>query len=124
MEFVNGPSLSRLMRDETRWARVTFEDIIRWFAGVAEALAFLHQHRIVHGDLKPDNLLLDEQSGRLKITEFGTSRRFTNNLMRTTRHAVAWAYQAPEIQQANQRGAVSDLFSLGAVMYHTLTGRL
>ena len=44
--------------------------------------------------------------------------------MRTTRHAGAWAYQAPEIQQANQRGAVSDLFSLGAVMYHTLTGRL
>lgn len=124
MEFVNGPPLSRLMGDETRWARVTFEDIIRWFAGVAEALAFLHQHRIVHGDLKPDNLLLDEQGGCLKITDFGTSRRFTDNLMRTTRHAGAWAYQAPEIQQVNQRGAVSDLFSLGAVMYHTLTGRV
>jgi serine/threonine protein kinase len=124
MEFVNGPPLSRLMEDEARWAKVTFEDIIRWFKGVAEALTYLHQHRLVHGDLKPDNLLLDEQSGELKITDFGTSRRLTDNLIRTTRQAGAWAYQAPEIQQANQRGAVSDLFSVGAVIYHAVTGRL
>src|SRR5439155_3706007 len=84
----------------------------------------LHQHGITHGDLKPDNLLLDEPSGRLKITDFGSSRRLTDNLIRTTRHAGAWAYQAPEIQQANQRGAISDLFSVGAVMYHAATGRL
>lgn len=124
MEFVNGAPLSRLMDDAARWSKITFEDIIRWFAGVAEALAFLHQHGVAHGDLKPDNLLLDEPSGRLKITDFGTSRRLTDNLIRTTRHAGAWAYQAPEIQQANQRGAVSDLFSVGAVMYHAVTGRL
>jgi len=124
MEFVNGSPLTHIMEDETRWSKVTFLDIMRWFEGVAEALAFLHQHGIAHGDLKPDNLLLDEPSGRLKITDFGTSRRLTDNLIRTTRHAGAWAYQAPEIQQANQRGAVSDLFSVGAVMYHAVTGRL
>jgi serine/threonine protein kinase len=124
MEFVNGSPLSHLMEDETRWSKVTFIDIIRWFEGVAEALAFLHQHGIAHGDLKPDNLLFDEPSGCLKITDFGTSRRLTDNLIRTTRHAGAWAYQAPEIQQANQREAISDLFSVGAVMYHAVTGRL
>jgi len=124
MEFVNGAPLSRLMNDEVQWSKVTFEDIIRWFAGVAEALGFLHENGIAHGDIKPDNLLLDERSGRLKITDFGTSRRLTDNLIRTFRHAGAWAYQAPEIQQANQRGAVSDLFSVGAVIYHLATGRL
>lgn len=124
MEFVNGCPLSQLMADEVQWASVTFEDIIRWFAGIAEALAFLHEHHVAHGDIKPDNLLLDEASGRLKITDFGTSRRLTDNLIRTFRHAGAWAYQAPEIQQANQRGAVSDLFSIGAVLYHVTTGRL
>ncbi len=124
MEFVNGAPLSRLMADEVAWSKVTFEDIIRWFTGVAESLAFLHEHDIAHGDIKPDNLLLDEVSGRLKITDFGTSRRLTDNLIRTFRHAGAWAYQAPEIQQANQRGAVSDLFSVGAVLYHVTTGRL
>lgn len=124
MEFVNGAPLSRLMADEVAWSKVTFEDIIRWFTGIAESLAFLHQHEIAHGDIKPDNLLLDEASGRLKITDFGTSRRLTDNLIRTFRHAGAWAYQAPEIQQANQRGAVSDLFSVGAVLYHVTTGRL
>lgn len=124
MEFVNGAPLSRLMGDEVAWSKVTFEDIIRWFTGIAESLAFLHEHDIAHGDIKPDNLLLDEASGRLKITDFGTSRRLTDNLIRTFRHAGAWAYQAPEIQQANQRGAVSDLFSVGAVLYHVTTGRL
>lgn len=124
MEFVNGAPLSRLMSDEVAWSKVTFEDIIRWFTGIAESLAFLHEHEIAHGDIKPDNLLLDEASGRLKITDFGTSRRLTDNLIRTFRHAGAWAYQAPEIQQANQRGAVSDLFSVGAVLYHVTTGRL
>lgn len=124
MEFVNGCPLSRLMDDEVQWSKVTFEDIVRWFTGVAEALAFLHEHHIAHGDIKPDNLLLDEGSGRLKITDFGTSRRLTDNLIRTFRHAGAWAYQAPEIQQADQRGAVSDLFSVGAVLYHITTGQL
>jgi len=124
MEFVNGYPLSRLMGDEVQWSKVTFEDIVQWFTGIAEALAFLHEHGIAHGDIKPDNLLLDEGSGRLKITDFGTSRRLTDNLIRTFRHAGAWAYQAPEIQQANQRGAVSDLFSVGAVLYQDTTGRL
>ena len=78
MEFVNGEPLSALMADESRWAQVTFDDIIRWFVGVAESLAFLHGNSIAHGDIKPDNLLLDERSGRLKITDFGTSRRLTD----------------------------------------------
>jgi tetratricopeptide (TPR) repeat protein len=124
MELVNGPPLSKLMQDEARWAKVTFEDIGRWFSQLADALAFLHGHHIAHGDIKPDNLLFDEVTARLKITDFGTSRRLTDNLIRTFRHAGAWAYQAPEIQLANQRGAVSDLFSLGAVLYHVVTGRL
>jgi serine/threonine protein kinase len=124
MEFVNGEPLSALMADEARWANVTFDDIVRWFTGVAESLSFLHENQIAHGDIKPDNLLLDEHSGRLKITDFGTSRRLTDNLIRTFRHAGAWAYQAPEIQKANQRGAVSDLFSVGAVLYHVIAGSL
>jgi len=74
-----------------RWAKVTFDDIVNWFIGVAEALQFLHGNNIVHGDLKPDNLLLDETANRLKITDFGTSRHLTDNLIRTTRHAGAWA---------------------------------
>ena len=124
MEYVNGEPLSAIMADEVRWAQVTFDEIIRWFTGIAESLSFLHQNNIAHGDIKPDNLMLDAPSGRIKITDFGTSRRLTDNLIRTFRNGGAWAYQAPEIQKANQRGAVSDLFSVGAVLYHAIAGRL
>jgi tetratricopeptide (TPR) repeat protein len=124
MDYVNGQPLSALMENAVRWSTVTFEDILRWFSGVADALDHLHRNRVVHGDIKPDNLLLDEVAWRLKLTDFGTSRRLTDHLISTPRQGGAWAYQAPEIHLANQRGAVSDLFSVGAVLYHVTTGRL
>jgi len=124
MEYVNGVPLDLVMNDAVRWSKTTFEDMVGWFIGVAEALEHLHANRLTHGDIKPDNLLLDEVNWRLRLTDFGTSRRLTDNLIKTTRHGGAWAYQAPEIQQANERGAVSDLFSVGAVLYHMVTGRL
>ena len=124
MDYVNGVPLSALMEEAARWCHVTFEDIVRWFSGVADALVHLHRNRVIHGDIKPDNLLLDEVAWRLKLTDFGTSRRLTDHLISTPRQGGAWAYQAPEIHQANQRGAVSDLFSVGAVLYHVTTGRL
>jgi tetratricopeptide (TPR) repeat protein len=124
MDYVNGLPLSALMEDPPRWSQVTFEDILHWFVGVADALDHLHRNRVVHGDIKPDNLLLDEVGWRLKLTDFGTSRRLTDHLISTPRQGGAWAYQAPEVHQANQRGAVSDLFSVGAVLYHVTTGRL
>jgi len=124
MEFINGLPLTRIMDDVGHWSKITFEDIFRWFAGVAEALKYLHSKQLSHGDIKPDNLLLDDISGRLKLIDFGTSRRLTDNLVRTTCHAGTWAYQAPEIQLANVRGTVSDLYSVGAVLYHVTTGRL
>ncbi len=124
MELINGLPLSAMMMDASRWASVTFEDMIHWFMGLADAVGHLHINNILHGDIKPDNLLLDEPSNTLKITDFGTSRRLTDLLMKTSRHGGAWAYQAPEIQQAHERGIPSDLFSLGAVLYHMTTGRL
>ncbi|KAK7198551.1 protein kinase [Novymonas esmeraldas] len=87
---------------------------------VLEGLKFLHQRGIVHGDIKPQNVLVPD-SGPCKIADFGISRRATTTLTSAT--AGTPFYMAPEAT----RGAVtaaSDIWSFGIMMAQVLTGRL
>lgn len=91
---------------------------------VLRALAFLHSHGIVHRDVKPENIMFEEQGGEaVKLIDFGFSCfRGSEDARRQMCGTVQ--YVAPEILQRKGFGSKSDVWSAGAVLYTMLTGRV
>ncbi|MEY4957743.1 MAG: hypothetical protein RL409_2000 [Gemmatimonadota bacterium] len=124
MALVKGESLAaRIVREP----RPTFEDIAHLLEQVADALAYAHACGVVHRDVKPDNVLIDTESGRSMVTDFGIARAAESG-SRLTQTGIAVgtpAFMSPE-QATGEReiDGRSDIYSLGVVGYLMLTGRL
>jgi serine/threonine protein kinase len=124
MALVDGESLAaRISRDR----RLPIDAVCHILGGVAEALAYAHQHGIVHRDIKPDNILIDRATGRPMVTDFGIARAAEGDARLTvTGIAVGTpAYMSPEQAMGEREiDGRSDIYSLAIVGYQMLSGEL
>jgi eukaryotic-like serine/threonine-protein kinase len=115
MEYVSGGSLAARLDGKSMPA----DEAIPLFSEVAEALVYLHSKAILHCDLKPSNVLLDDR-GQVRLADFGQARLSDEE----GPPAGTLFYMAPELTDGKARPDVrSDIYSLGAVLYTMLTGK-
>lgn len=125
LEYCVGGDLMSLLRQDVRLPESSIHDFAR---DMVVALQFLHANSIIYCDIKPSNILLDE-NGRLKLGGFGLSRRLSDinknpvtNLPPAKRGTPC--YMAPELfSEGATHSTASDLWSLGCVLYECATGR-
>ncbi|KJE96659.1 CAMKK/CAMKK-META protein kinase, variant 3 [Capsaspora owczarzaki ATCC 30864] len=123
LEYVPGGSLQDMLR-RVPDRPLVLERARSIFRDVLQGMQYLHYHRIIHRDIKPDNLLLTLE-GRVKITDFGVSRIVnpTSNVMRDT--AGTPAFHAPEMTTgAMFDGFRCDIWALGCVLHVMTTGHV
>jgi serine/threonine-protein kinase len=124
MSLVRGGSLADLLAREPRLPVSRVRAIL---AELADALAFAHLRGVIHRDVKPDNVLIDGESGRAMITDFGIARAIESGTRLTiTGQAVGTpTYMSPEQAMGEREvDGRSDLYSLGVLGYQMLTGRV
>ena len=122
MDYVAGHSLEDIVRDGPLPARRA----AGYVKTIAETIQYAHERGILHRDLKPSNVLIDEND-QPKVTDFGLAKRLEKETDLTLSGQVLGSpnYMSPE-QAAARRGQVgkrSDVYSLGGILYHLLTGR-
>src|SRR2546426_11869508 len=122
MKFVEGGQLDEVVRREP----MTIRRAVELIAKVARIVHYAHEHRILHRDIKPGNILLD-QKGEPHLTDFGLARlvETESTITRTLEGLGQPSYMAPEQAVGNNAavGTVSDVYALGAVLYQLLTGQ-
>jgi formylglycine-generating enzyme required for sulfatase activity len=124
MPLLKGETLDARLKREKRLSVV---DTLLLGQQIAEGLAVAHKNGLVHRDIKPANLWLEEETGWVKIVDFGLARAAAGDDMHLTQTGAILgtpAYMAPEQARSAQVDFRCDLFSLGVVLYRMLTGKL
>src|SRR5262249_5674656 len=123
LEYVDGPSAHALLQ---RFGRLAVGDAVHIALDIARALEHAHSRSIVHRDIKPDNILLT-QSGVAKLSDLGLAKRTdeASNLT-AARQGFGTPYYMPYEQAMNAKYADgrSDIYALGATLYHLVTGEI
>jgi serine/threonine-protein kinase len=130
MELIEGRSLAKAKRPEG----VSKAAAVKYLASVAEAVHEAHQHGILHRDLKPHNILIDERGDEGLLADFGLAKMNRpatddaegngQSVRSQERIAGTYPYMSPEqTRDADAVTAASDVYGLGATLYELLTGR-
>lgn len=120
MKYIEGLTLSRKMQLEGRFKRAEAVQITRQ---IADALAYAHDNNVIHRDIKPGNVMLD-QFGKPVLMDFGIARlQFERNLTKTGAMMGTPTYLPPEQPMGKPVDGRSDIYSLGIMFFEMLAGR-
>src|SRR5918999_2501090 len=118
-EYVEGETLKERIR---RLGRLPVDEAVAYAIEIGRALDCAHAHKLVHRDVKPQNVLIDP-NGRAKVTDFGIARSMeVQGLTAPGRVLGTTDYVSPEQALGHEVTEQSDIYSLGVVLYEMLTG--
>lgn len=122
MQFLKGESLQQRLK---RTPRLPEKDVVRIGREIATGLQAAHERGLIHRDIKPDNIWLQEGTGRVRIVDFGLVRNSAEDVGITQSGVVLGTpkYMAPEQARGESVDHRCDLFSLGSVLYRMVSGR-
>lgn len=121
MEYAAGKTLKDKIKEKQFLSQ---DEVIHIGMQIAEALKHAHMHHIVHRDIKPQNIIVDEENN-IKVADFGIARTATQNTVNFEKDVMGSVhYSSPEQAKGRLTDEKSDLYSLGIVMYEMATGIL
>src|SRR3984893_10958374 len=118
MEYVAGRSLKTTVREQGALDPAAAIDIV---VQILRAARFAHKRGVIHRDLKPHNVIIDEE-GRARVTDFGIARAGASDMTLTGSIMGTAQYLSPEQAQGLVVSSASDLYSIGVILYELLTG--
>lgn len=119
MEYIEGKTLKQLLQKR---GALTLPEVIDIMTQLADGLAHAHEAYIIHRDIKPQNIMI-EDNGLIKITDFGIAMALNSTQLTQTNSVMGSVHYLPP-EQANGKGSTikSDIYSLGILMYELLAG--
>ena len=121
MEMISGQPLSQKIEQCQQTGRhFEFYEMAKITSQIVAALQFSHELDVIHGDIKPSNILINH-SGTVKLSDFGMARRTTD---RSEKMGGTPNYLAPEVLKGHQPSIQSDMYALGVTLYQLTFGRL
>ena len=119
MQYIEGPSLQRIIASGEK---NTTQQVVQLMTQVCSALEYAHKFGIVHRDIKPGNVLIDNE-GKPYICDFGVARIETSTLTQSGTAVGTPSYMSPEQVRGKKVDKRSDIFSMGCILYEFLTGK-
>ena len=122
MKYISGGDLAARLRAAPE-GRIDEKTVTEWSIQIADVLDYLHnqEETIVYRDLKPSNIMIDGNSGRVMLIDFGIARAINQKQEKGVTAVGTMGYAPPELFSGNVEPR-SDIYSLGSTMFHLLTG--